>query len=139
MKDIPIVDVFNYLGDMALKQIFDAGICPYKNKFILLCNNDFGPFIAKVLAAYVKDWRLLIRMKTKTRYDYWIRSTGLVDFRKSIFRQVTKMPKPLFLLPILLIRTGSEKKRRSVFFKSNRRLSDPFILRYAGDVDEDVL
>ena len=46
----PEVDVFNYLGDMALKQIFDAGICPYKNKFILLCNNDFGPFIAKVIA-----------------------------------------------------------------------------------------
>ena len=46
----PHVDVFNYLGDMAVKQIFDSGICPYKNKFILLCNNDFGPFIAKVVA-----------------------------------------------------------------------------------------
>ena len=50
----PDVDVFNYLGDMALKQIFDAGICAYKNKFILLCNNDFGPFIAKVLSAYLR-------------------------------------------------------------------------------------
>ena len=46
----PDVDVFNYLGDMALKMIFDAGLCPYKNSFILLCNNDFGPFIAKVLS-----------------------------------------------------------------------------------------
>jgi hypothetical protein len=53
----PEVDVFNYLGDMALKQFFDAGITPYKNKFILICNNDFGPHIAKVVAKFVMAWQ----------------------------------------------------------------------------------
>src|SRR4030066_1049351 len=50
----PDVDVFNFLGDMALKMIFDAGLCLYNNKFILICNNDFGPFIASTLSRVSK-------------------------------------------------------------------------------------
>ena len=65
----PDVDVFNYLGDMALKQIFDAGICPYKNKFILLCNNDFGPFIAKVLAGICDGLAVIDLDEHRVRYN----------------------------------------------------------------------
>ncbi len=65
----PDVDVFNYLGDMALKQIFDAGICPYKNKFILLCNNDFGPFIAKTLAGNCDGLAVIDKDEHKSRYN----------------------------------------------------------------------
>jgi hypothetical protein len=45
----PCVDVFGYLGDMALKQLFDAGVCPYRNRLVLVVNNDFGPYIARTL------------------------------------------------------------------------------------------
>jgi hypothetical protein len=79
----PDVDVFNYLGDMALKQIFDAGLCPYKNKFILLCNNDFGPYIAKVLANVCERLAVIDRDEHKNRYNLtqidWI--GGFPDIR----------------------------------------------------------
>src|ERR1700722_1564155 len=65
----PDVDVFNYLGDMALKQIFDAGIAPYRNKFILLCNNDFGPFIAKVLAGICDGLAVIDMNEHRFRYN----------------------------------------------------------------------
>lgn len=45
----PSVDVFGYLGDMALRQVLDSGTTPYRNRFVLLTNNDFGPYIARVL------------------------------------------------------------------------------------------
>lgn len=45
----PQVDVFGYLGDMALRLIQNAGLTPYRNRFVLYCNNDFGPYIAKTL------------------------------------------------------------------------------------------
>src|SRR5690606_624444 len=64
----PDIDVFNYLGDMAVRQIFDAGTCPYKNKFILLCNNDFGPFMAKVLARNCEALAIIDRDENRDRY-----------------------------------------------------------------------
>jgi hypothetical protein len=63
----PDIDVFNYLGDMALKQIFDAGLTPYRNKFILLCNNDFGPYIAKTLSRICSGVGV-IGLKKKQRF-----------------------------------------------------------------------
>jgi hypothetical protein len=134
----PDVDVFNYLGDMALKQIFDAGITPYKNRFILLCNNDFGPFIAKVLGNVCERLGVIDRNENKGRYDLnqidWIggfpnlqipesyRNAEAVVFTAYPFDQAWIGEKT----PINLQQLQSQ-------------LSDPFILRYAGDVDETFL
>jgi len=41
----PTVDVFSYLGLMAVKQLHDAGISVYRSRIILLCDNQFKPFI----------------------------------------------------------------------------------------------
>lgn len=46
----PDINVFSYLGDMAIKQILDSGTCLYENKFVLICNNHFGPYIAKTIS-----------------------------------------------------------------------------------------
>jgi hypothetical protein len=45
----PAVDVFGFLGVMALKQLLDAGISVYKSRILLLSDNDFAPFIMKTL------------------------------------------------------------------------------------------
>lgn len=42
----PAVDVFSFLGLMAVKQLHDAGIAVYGSRVVLLCDNAFGPFIA---------------------------------------------------------------------------------------------
>lgn len=41
----PAVDVFSFLGPLAVRQLHDAGISAYRSRVILLCDNDFGPFM----------------------------------------------------------------------------------------------
>jgi len=45
----PAVDVFSFLGLMAVKQLHDAGVAVYGSRVVLLCDNAFGPFIARCL------------------------------------------------------------------------------------------
>lgn len=45
----PVVDVFSFLGAMALKLLFDAGIAVYRSRLVLLCDNAFSPYIAGTL------------------------------------------------------------------------------------------
>jgi hypothetical protein len=45
----PAVDVFSFLGLMAVKQLHDAGVAVYGSRIVLLCDNPFGPFIARCL------------------------------------------------------------------------------------------
>ena len=57
-RDIPIVgvnerhsavDVFSFLGIMAIKQLLDAGIAVYNCNILLLCDNPFRTFIERGL------------------------------------------------------------------------------------------
>jgi hypothetical protein len=45
----PAVDVFSFLGLMAVKQLHDAGVAVYGSRVVLLCDNPFGPFMARCL------------------------------------------------------------------------------------------
>jgi hypothetical protein len=46
---IPAVDVFSYLGIMAVKMLVDAGVAVYGSHVLLLCDNPFGPYIKQGL------------------------------------------------------------------------------------------
>ncbi len=46
----PSVDVFSFLGPMSVKQLHDAGIAVYGSRVVLLCDNEFGPFIERGLS-----------------------------------------------------------------------------------------
>ena len=68
----PAVDVFSFLGPMAVKQLHDAGIAVYGSRVVLLCDNPFGPFIANYLrhgGAEVVTTRLLTRAALSKRCD----------------------------------------------------------------------
>ena len=134
----PGVDVFNYLGDMALKQIFDAGICPYNNRFILLCNNDFGPFIAKVLAGICDGLAVIDLNEHRDRYNEdqidWI--GGFPEIR--IPENYRNAEAVIFTAyPFDKVWIG-EKTPVSIH-QIQSQLSDPLILRYAGDLNEEFL
>jgi len=45
----PALDVFSFLGVMGIKQLLDAGIAVYTSRILLLCDNQFGPFIERSL------------------------------------------------------------------------------------------
>ena len=134
----PDVDVFNYLGDMALKQIFDAGICPYNNKFILLCNNDFGPFIAKVLAAVCDGLAVIDKDENKQHYNPdqvdWIGS--FPDFNiPATYKDAEAVIFTAYPFDYNWIGDNTPVQVQQI----QSCLSDPYILRYAGDVDTAVL
>ncbi len=41
----PHVDVFSYLGQLAIKQLHEAGIAVRGTRLVVLCDNGFGPYI----------------------------------------------------------------------------------------------
>lgn len=45
----PDVDVFPYLGQLAIKQLHEAGVAVRRTRIVLLCDNSFGPFIEREL------------------------------------------------------------------------------------------
>jgi hypothetical protein len=45
----PSVDVFSFLGHMAIRQLHDAGIAVRGSRIVLLCDNSFGPYIVQGL------------------------------------------------------------------------------------------
>lgn len=47
----PRLRVFDYLGILALKGLFQCGVPPMFSKLLLICDNPFCPFIAKTLVA----------------------------------------------------------------------------------------
>src|SRR5215475_6031707 len=46
----PEVDVFTFLGDMAIKLLLDMGIALSHSRVLALCDNDFATFIERGLA-----------------------------------------------------------------------------------------
>jgi hypothetical protein len=47
----PDVDVFSFLGLMAVKLLADAAVAAYKSRILVLCNNPFAPYIERGLEA----------------------------------------------------------------------------------------
>jgi len=45
----PDVDVFSFLGPLAVHQLHDAGIAVHRCRVVVLCDNDFAPFITSGL------------------------------------------------------------------------------------------
>jgi hypothetical protein len=47
----PAIDVFGFLGIMAVKQLLDAGVSVYSGRILLLCDNPFRSYIEHGLVA----------------------------------------------------------------------------------------
>jgi hypothetical protein len=45
----PAVDVFSYLGQLAIKQLHDAGVAVRRSRVAVLCDNSFEPYIVREL------------------------------------------------------------------------------------------
>ncbi len=131
----PNVDVFNYLGDMALKMIFDANLCPYRNKFILFCNNDFGPYVANTLSKVCGSLAVCDLIENKEKYDAlqidWI--GNFPEF--TVPEKYKKCDAVIFTAyPFDKIWIG-QKNTPILIGKLKAEIDNPYILRYAGDID----
>lgn len=134
----PEVDVFNYLGDMAIRQIFDAGTCPYKNKFVLVCNNDFGPYIAKVLARNCAGLAVIDKEENKALYNIdnvtWVGGFPEVKV-PAAFRDADAVVFTAYPFEQTWIGEGTPISAQQI----KEQFSSPLILRYDGHVDTEVL
>jgi hypothetical protein len=132
------VDVFNYLGDMAVKQIFDAGLCLYKNKFVLICNNDFGPYIAKVVSRMCNRLGVIDKKENRNKYQSnnieWLGNFPDVTIPEG-FRDAEAVI--LTAYPFGKVWIGKDSLIHIEKLKAG--LNHPFILRYTGDVDCQLL
>lgn len=134
----PEVDVFNYLGDMALKLIFDAGITPYKNKFLLICNNDFGPFIAKVLSKNCEMLGIIDKNENKEKYELgnavWIGNFPDFEIPK-IFHDTEAIIFTGYPFDKIWIGQNTPISAENI----SQSIKHPYLLRYAGDIDASFL
>jgi len=130
----PDIDVFNYLGDMAVKLIFASGSCCYKNKFVLICNNDFGPYIAKVISKICSGLGIIDKKENRDLYNMenvtWLSNFPEInissEFKSAEAIIFTAYPFDNPLLGVNMPVSATEIKNQ---------FDNPFILRYAGDVD----
>lgn len=131
----PCVDVFGYLGDMALKQLFDAGVCPYRNKLVLVTNNDFGPYIARTLGKVCDGLAVVAPDSQQERYAAlagveWVGGFPRVRVPDA-FRAAEAVVFTAYPFDDVWIRDGGPIDAAEVA----GAFDHPLLLRYAGDVD----
>jgi hypothetical protein len=68
----PDVDVFSFLGMIAMKLLMDAQVAVYRSSILLLCDNPFCSFISRTLrraGAHVDVAQRLVEAPHDRRYD----------------------------------------------------------------------
>jgi hypothetical protein len=130
----PDVDVFSYLGDMAIKQILDAGLCLRHNRFVLVCNNDFGPDIARALASLCDG--LAVVDKDENRAKYGADIDWLGGFPALHVPDAYRGAEALIFTAYPFDKTwiGAGPDAPIPLDRIQAAFDDPFVLRYAGDV-----
>ena len=130
----PDVNVFNYLGDMAMKLIFDSGICLFENNFVLISNNDFGPFIAKTLMKISKNVGVIDKKEKRDAYESNI--DWLSDFPEiKISGKYRDCEAIIFTAYPFDINWIGGKNSVIPVEKIMSEFSNPYVLRFAGNID----
>lgn len=134
----PDVDVFGYLGEMAVKQIHDAGLGVYRNRFVLVCNNDFGPFIAKTLSPLSDGILVIDEDRHRGAYDGldidW--AGGFPDLEiPEPYRRSAAMIVAAYPFDQTWIAADGPIRTSQIA----RQLDHPMILRYVGDIDAEAM
>jgi hypothetical protein len=130
----PKIDVFNYLGDMAVKQIFDAGVCPYNNNFLLICNNDFGPYIAKTVSKMCLKLGVIDLDSNKNKYDIdevdWIGGFPQIDIPNEY-----KFCEAIIFTAYPFDKEWIGNKTPILINDLKSQIENPYILRFCGDIN----
>jgi hypothetical protein len=66
----PALDVFSYLGPLAVSLLHDSRLPVYRNSILLLCDNDFAPFIEKGLLGAGAEVTLAADLRTVKSATY---------------------------------------------------------------------
>lgn len=129
----PSVGVFDYLGDMAAELIRRAGLTVKDNTFVLMCNNEFGPYIARTLTKQGARLGVIDTPRNRVQYNsgaVWL-TDRLEDLKDDSFRNCqgvifTAYPfDQIWISDRAVIPVDQLKKQ----------FPEAVLLRFAGDVD----
>ena len=132
------VEVFKYLGDMGIKLILDSGLSLYKNKFVLICNNDFGPYIANALIKTCENVGVIDYPERIHLYDKDIDHIGV--FPDLNIPEKYKDSEGIIFTAYPFDNNFSGTKGSEIEAdKLLTEFNEPFVLRFAGDIDTEAL
>lgn len=133
----PAVGVFEYLGDMAAELITRSGLPLRGEKIVLMCNNEFGPYIAKTLLAKGVELGVLAVPTHRERYPgearWLVNSPG--EPQDESFRSAKGL---LFTAYPFDQKWISEYGPYPISY-FQEHFPDARILRFAGDIDTAAL
>ena len=128
------IDVFNYLGDMVIKQIFDAGLCLTNNNFLLVCNNDFGPFIANTISKVCANLGVVDLDSNKNNYDLksidWIGGFPQLNIPEK-YKTTEAIIFTAYPFDKNWIGENTEISLKSLILQ----IDNPYLLRFCGDIE----
>jgi hypothetical protein len=131
------VGVFDYLGDMAIKLILDSGLSLNRNKYILVSNNDFGPYIAATLSKVVSHLGIIDTMENRDKYDYSENVQYICGFNEfKVPGEYRDTEGVIFnAYPFEKAWIGNEKSCLIHPQQLKNQLTLPVVLRFAGDIN----
>lgn len=126
------IDVFHYLGELAIKQIHDAGKCVSNNSFLVLSNNPFGPYIANALSKFAESVGVFDHELRKDNYSNGVDWLG--DFESFHIPEKYSSAEAVVFTAYPFTHNwfgvSDVLNHRELL-----RLDHPLILRFAGDID----
>ncbi|MEN8144634.1 MAG: hypothetical protein ABFS14_06735 [Gemmatimonadota bacterium] len=128
----PRIGVFDYLGDMAIKLIFDAGLCLRGNRFVVVANNDFGPYVAHGLARMAGRVGVIGSPEDRSRYDStvdWLADFPTIDV-PAAYRDASAVLFTAYPFDTEWIGDGTAIAVQDL----QQQFAHPFVLRFAGDI-----
>lgn len=128
----PNIDVFNYLGELAVKLIHNAGKCLYKNNFIIISNNDFGYHIAKTLIKLCNKVGVIDLAENRNKYSDEVE--WISDFPDINIPENYKDTEAIIFTAYPFDDTWI-KENGIISADKFKVINNPLILRFAGHID----
>lgn len=133
----PAVGVFEYLGDMAVELIRRAGLTVEDNTFVLLCNNEFGPYIARTLVKHGAKLGVIDTPRNRAQYDggaVWL-TDRVEDLKDPSFRHCRAVIFTAYPFDQIWIADRATIPVDQI----KKQFPEAVLLRFAGDVDTRAL
>ena len=131
-----LIDVFSYLGEMAIKLIFESGKCLHNNKFILVANNDFGPYIANSIKKLCHSVGVIDLNRNKSKYTFDKNCVWISDFPKIEIPNDFKSSEAIIFtaFPFSKEWVGNNSVIKPEYLST--QIDNPCLLRFAGHINE---
>ncbi|MBZ0165810.1 MAG: hypothetical protein K8I00_03315 [Candidatus Omnitrophica bacterium] len=133
----PAVGVFESLGDMAAELITRSGLALRGEKLVLMCNNEFGPYIAKTLLAKGVELGVLAVPTHRERYPE--EATWLMNDPGQAQDESFRTAKGLLFTAYPFDQKWISEYGPYPVSYFQEHFPDAKILRFAGDIDTGAL